>query len=114
MPHPVVHWEIAGKDGAKLQQFYASLFDWNIHVDPQLNYGMAQTGGIDGGIFTAPENAPPYVTLYVQVDDLQGYLEKAESLGGKTVVPPMPIPGHGSFAMFSDPDGNTIGLFKGQ
>ena len=116
MPHPVVHWEIAGKDGEQLQQFYGSLFDWKIQHEPQMSYYMVQPGGdggIGGGIFSAPDGAPPYLTLYVQVDDLQAYLEKAESLGGKTVVPPTPIPNIGSFAMFSDPDGNTVGLFKG-
>jgi predicted enzyme related to lactoylglutathione lyase len=52
-----------------------------------------------------------YVTVYVQVDDLPAYLKKAESLGGKTLVPPVEIP-QGSFAWFADPDGNTIGLWK--
>lgn len=116
MPHPVVHWEISGRDGDQLQKFYGQLFDWNIHVDPQMQYGMVSTGGpggIDGGIY-ASDKMPPSVTIYVQVDDLQGYLEKAEGLGGRTVVPPTPIPNIGSFALFADPEGNTIGLFKGQ
>lgn len=34
------------------------------------------------------------------------------NLGGKTVVPPALIPNVGAFAIFSDPDGNHIGLFK--
>jgi len=117
MPHPVVHWEIAGKDGAKLQQFYGTLFDWNVQQAPQMDYGMVDPGsegGIGGGIFTAPGEAPPYVTFYVHVEDLQAYLDRAESLGGKTILPPKPIPGHGSCAMFSDPEGNIIGLYKAQ
>ena len=28
MAHPVVHFEVAGKDLGKLQQFYGDLFDW--------------------------------------------------------------------------------------
>jgi len=51
------------------------------------------------------------VTVYVQVDDLDEYLTKAVSLGGKTLVPPVDI-GTGTFAWFSDPDGNIIGLWK--
>ena len=115
MPHPVVHFEIAGKDGAKLQDFYRKLFDWKIEVDPQMNYGMVDTGGqgINGGVFQAPPESPAYLTLYVQVDDLQAYLDKAQSLGGTTMVPPTPIPNIGSFAMFHDPEGNLVGLFKG-
>ena len=115
MPHPVVHFEIAGKDGAKLQDFYRKLFDWKIEVDPQINYGMADTGGegINGGVFQAPPESPPYITFYVQVDDLQAYLDKAQSLGGTTMVPPTPIPNVGAFAMFHDPEGNLVGLFNG-
>ncbi len=54
------------------------------------------------------------VTFYVQVDDLDAYLKKAESLGGRTVVPPTEIPNMVTFAMFSDPDGNAVGLVKTQ
>ena len=46
------------------------------------------------------------------VDDLAKYLARAEDLGGSTVLRPMPIGTIGSFAMFADPDGNTIGLFR--
>ncbi len=116
MGHPIVHWEIAGRDGKKLQEFYAKLFDWNIQSDPVMNYGMVDTGGegINGGIFQVPPEAPPYLTIYVSVDDLQAYLDKAASLGGTAVVPPTPIPNIGAFAMFQDPEGNLVGLFKAQ
>jgi len=115
MAHPVVHFEIAGKDGTKLQEFYRKLFDWKIEVDPAMNYGMVDTGGegINGGVFQAPAEAPAYLTFYIQVDDLQAYLDKAVSLGGSVIVPPTPIPNIGAFAMFNDPEGNLLGLFKG-
>jgi hypothetical protein len=54
----------------------------------------------------------PYVTIYAAVDDLRATLQRAEELGGKMVVEPMPIPGVGSFAMFQDPDGVMMGLFE--
>ncbi|MFQ6019540.1 MAG: VOC family protein [Dehalococcoidia bacterium] len=119
MGQPVVHWEICAKDGKKMQEFYANLFDWKIDANNPMNYGMADTGGqggINGGIFQKQgdmPDMPPYVTFYVQVDDLQAYLNKAESMGGKTIVPPCPIPDAGSFALFHDPEGHLVGLFKG-
>ena len=97
MGRPVVHFEIGGKDGKKLQDFYSELFDWKIEVDEQYNYGMVATGeetGIQGGIFGADEGTP-CVRFYVLVDDLQGYLTEGERLGGKTVMPPTPLPGVG-------------------
>lgn len=47
----------------------------------------------------------------MDVDDVQAYLDKAKELGGKTFVGPITIPA-GTFAWFSDIDGNTIGLLK--
>ena len=117
MGQPVVHWEIAGKDAAKLQEFYSGIFDWKVNVDEALNYGIVETrgqGGIDGGIFAPPSGAAPYTMFYVHVDDIQQYLDKIESLGGKTMMPPREIPGVGSAAVFSDPDGNSVGLFTGE
>ncbi|MDP6451814.1 MAG: VOC family protein [SAR202 cluster bacterium] len=117
MGQPVVHWEIAGKDAAKLQGFYSDVFDWKVAVDDALNYGIVETGGqggIDGGIFAPPSGTEPYTMFYIHVDDIQQYLNKIEGLGGKTVMPPMEIPGVGSAAVFSDPDGNSVGLFTGQ
>jgi predicted enzyme related to lactoylglutathione lyase len=53
------------------------------------------------------------VTFYVMVDDPQKYLDRAEQLGGKTVMPPSEIPGAGiTLAMLTDPEGHLIGLTK--
>ena len=45
-------------------------------------------------------------------EDLQATLDKAESLGGKTTMPIMEIPGMVTLAQFSDPDGNVIGIVQ--
>ena len=52
-----------------------------------------------------------YTIFYVQVDDVQAYLDKAGTLGAKTLVPPVKIP-TGTFAWLADPDGNTVGLWQ--
>ena len=33
MANPVVHFEVLGKDGERLQQFYRDLFGWKIDVE---------------------------------------------------------------------------------
>ena len=45
MAHPVVHWEIVGKDAARIQRFYTDLFEWNIDTTNPFNYGIVDTGG---------------------------------------------------------------------
>lgn len=115
MPNPVVHFEIAGKNGKGLQDFYTKLFGWKVNSDNPMNYGLVDTGakaGINGGIMSTQGDMPAYVTFYIEVDDLQAYLDRAKSLGGKPVVSPTPIPGMGSFAMFNDPEGHLIGIYK--
>ena len=118
MGNPVVHFEIAGPDGSALQQYYKDLFGWTIDVQsPEMgSYGLvhANEGGIGGGIFQTDENMPPnYVSVYIQVDDLQAALDKAAEMGGASVMPPMEIaPGMGSVAMFNDPANNFMGLYS--
>lgn len=117
MGQPVVHFEIGGRDAAALRGFYGELFDWKMTVRENLNdyAGIdAEEDGIGGGIMPTTEDMPPnHVTIYIQVDDLQAYLDKAESLGGSTILPPTHIAADiGSCAMFSDPSGNCIGLYK--
>jgi uncharacterized protein len=114
MGQPVVHFEIGVADPSKSKAFYAELFEWKIQLDDD-GYGLVDTGaatGINGGLMRAPPGAPPYVTVYVGVDDLESYLERAEALGGKTVVPRMAVGEVGAFALMTDPDGNVIGLFQ--
>ena len=114
MPNPVVHFEIIGKDAAATQKFYADLFDWNVNADNPMNYGTVsaqEDKGIGGGV-AAGQQGETYVTVYAEVADLQATLDKAESLGGKTVMEPTEIPGVVTMAMFNDPDGNLIGIIK--
>lgn len=109
MANTVSWFEIHGKDGGKSQKFYKDLFGWNINADNPMNYGMVEgsDGGIGGGI-TGDQQA--FVTVYVTVDDLDATLKKAESLGGRTLMPPTDVPNGPRIAMFADPDGNSIGI----
>ncbi|HEY8691681.1 MAG TPA: VOC family protein [Chloroflexota bacterium] len=114
MGAPVMHFEIVGKDAKKLQDFYGSLFDWKIDADNPMNYGMVDNAGkgINGGVGPS-QSGQPWCGFYVGVDNLQAALDKAASLGGKTIMPPMDVPGGPSIAVFADPEGNQIGLVTG-
>jgi predicted enzyme related to lactoylglutathione lyase len=113
MGKKVVHFEVIGKDGKKLQDFYSKLFDWKIDANNPMNYGMVNPddSGLGGGI-SAGQQGDSHVTFYVEVEDLNEYLKKVESLGGKTVMPPMDVPGGPQLAMFADPEGHVIGMTK--
>ena len=112
MPNPVVHFEIGCRDTSAAAGFYTSVFGWSTaQMGPALMINTGAEQGIQGH-FTALGHEPHrFVTVYVQVDDINAYLAKVESAGGKTVVPKVDIPGYGSFAWLNDPDGNLIGLW---
>jgi predicted enzyme related to lactoylglutathione lyase len=115
MPNPVVHFEIVGKEGKKLQDFYAGVFDWKVDANNEWNYGMVDTEtpgtGIAGGIGPTMDGQAR-VTVYAQVPDLQKYLDKAEKLGGKTLMPPTEIPGAVTMALVAYPGVNFLGIIR--
>ncbi len=115
MAAPVTHFEVMAKDGARAQEFYGNLFGWNFK-EVEGGYRLVDTGvkmGINGGVGQVPENTPAQTMFYVQVEDVQAYLDKAVSLGGRVTVPLQEVPDMVTFAQFADPDGNVIGLVKG-
>ena len=117
MTAPAVGWfEITGQDVASLQRFYADLFDWKIEdAGDGSGYGLVQAGekGIGGGVGPAQDGGDGQVTFYVEVDDVEAALQKAESLGGTRMMGPDEVPGVGiTIALFTDPEGHVIGLVK--
>ena len=69
--------------------------------------------GARGGIGSSPDGQPR-VTLYAAVDDLKKYLDRAENLGGKTVMEPMQVHEKLHIAVFLDPQGTSLGLYSYQ
>ena len=121
MGQPVVHFEVAGKDGAKLQSYYSDLFGWEIDSSNPMNYGIVQRegntnadgAGIGGGISGVPEGSEGHVTFYIEVPDVEAALAKAESLGGTRVWGPDEVPGMGIvLGQFNDPEDHLIGLVQ--
>jgi predicted enzyme related to lactoylglutathione lyase len=116
----ITWFEILGPEPKALRDYYVQLFGWEEFSDEvsespeaaEYEYYQVHTGrgGIDGGIGSSPDGKP-HVTLYATVDDLAKTLERAESLGGRTLMQPTTM-GNIEFAQFLDPQGNVFGLFK--
>ena len=117
MGAPVAYSEVSSPDSARAQRFYGELFGWQVATDPAMGgYGLVDTAAgetaIGGGIGPVEEGDSAGVRVYVRVDDLEAALLRAEQLGGTRLVPPTDLPdGYGRFALFADPDGNTVGLW---
>jgi hypothetical protein len=111
MSHPVVHFEIGCKDKEATSAFYSAVFEWEIDADPMGAIDTGSADGIQGHIAALGHEPHQFTHFYVETNDVEQTLAKVEQLGGKTVVPPVPLPS-GTFAWFADPEGNIVGLWK--
>lgn len=114
MSNPVVQWQILAKDPESVALFYRKLFGWTISANNALGYReiAAEQGGIPGGIWPAPPEAPNFVQLFVSVEDVAAAVAKALDLGAKTIVPPSVLPDGDTMAVILDPSGMSIGLVR--
>ena len=125
----IVHFEIHAKDLDKMQEFYESIFGWQIQdLGPLMgNYRLVNTGkdeaeakwpGINGGMM--PRMGPPpsggepvnAFVCTVNVDNLDAYLGKVTGAGGSIALPKMQVPSVGWLAYVRDPEGNIFGMLQ--
>ena len=56
----------------------------------------------------------PFVVLAATPQpEIEAYLHRVVAMGGGIVMPPTKGPGDITFALFSDPQGNVVGVVKG-
>jgi uncharacterized protein len=121
MGQPVVHFEVIGRDGERLQSYYSELFGWQIDSDNPMGYGVVQRegntnpdgAGIGGGVGRGPEGYEGHVTFYVEVPDVEAALARAEELGGSRMMGPEEMSPGLVIGMFGDPEGHVVGVVSG-
>lgn len=74
--------------------------------EPEAGLGNARTAPLlDGGKIgvRSPihETEEPVVRPYMLVDDIEAAVKSAVTSGGEIAHPPMELPGHGTFAIFT-------------
>jgi predicted enzyme related to lactoylglutathione lyase len=112
--HAVVRFDIGGADDRPLVAFYGELFGWRLRGAADGDYTTIDTqggGGINGGIGRSP-TGEAWSTLCVETDDPQATLDRANSMGGTTVMPVTDLGGAVTMAVFRDLDGLPIGLVR--
>ncbi len=112
--YSIAHVEIPATNAEASGKFYSDVFGWQMHVNKEHNYVIFEHDGLRGG-FTDPKEPtykPNRLLVYLACDDIEGTLATIEAHGGKTLVPKTVIPHVGAWAIFADPAGNEIGLYK--
>ncbi|MGH3387705.1 MAG: VOC family protein [Actinomadura sp.] len=108
---------IATPDLARLQSFYECLLGAaevrRFPEDgPTFFVGM-KLGDSELGLVAeeaADVSAPQRILLSVDVDDVDGLLDRVAEAGGRVLGPPTDMPWGQRVAHINDPDGNTVNL----
>lgn len=113
--NPIVHWELMGPDGEAMKGFYSQIFEWKLEtVEGFDGYHMTvgDEMGVNGAVGKGSAEMPAYQTIYVGCEDIDVKLAEIGEAGGVTVVPKTTIPDMVTFALFTDPAGNLVGLVE--
>jgi uncharacterized protein len=114
MANPLIsHVEIPSTDIDKTKDFFYNLLGWEFKPFGNGYLLFNNHKGIMVGIRKVDRVAKGENTVFhISVENVDEILEKSVQLGGsikrgKTVIPAM-----GWYALFFDPDGNSIGLYQ--
>ena len=111
----IQYLEIVTHDVEAVCTAYASANDVQFGA-PDAGLGNARTAALAGGGLIgvrAPlrSTEAPVVRPYWLVKDIEAAVAAIVEAGGKVAVPPMEIPGHGTFAIYLQ-GGNDHGLWQ--
>jgi predicted enzyme related to lactoylglutathione lyase len=108
-------WEtLTTADVDRAKTFWSAVCGWQTFAG-----GGMPTFGVAAGmenqvadIQPAQGPVPPNWLTYVVVEKIEPSCEKAAKLGGKVMMPAMPVPGIGRIAVIVDDQGAALGLFE--
>jgi uncharacterized protein len=127
MDHTIVHFEIPADQPERAVEFYRELFGWDIKkyegsaaggmeywmvaTVPTDEQGRPTRPGVNGGLMRRMyPNQPP--VNYINVENVDEAVGRAEQLGAKVLMGRTPVPGMGWFAQLTDPEGNLFAVWE--
>ncbi len=115
--NPVVFWELASHDMQRSVQFFQNVFDWQIDFNERLGFHIVpeitpQDETIEGGIFTLKQAKLPFLTLYIQVEDIHEKAILIEAEGGFIIEQPHELPSGSKICLFNEPSGVPFAMIQ--
>jgi predicted enzyme related to lactoylglutathione lyase len=109
----ICYIEIPAVDVARSAEFYQQAFGWKIRQRGDGSTSFDDTVGAVSGTFTVarPPATEPGFGIYIMVADAEATLATVQAAGGEVVRPVDPAAGE-IFAWFTDPGGNTLGVYQ--
>jgi predicted enzyme related to lactoylglutathione lyase len=103
--------ELNTGDLAGAKRFYGAVFGWGAKGGDR-DYWHWQNAGKEIGGMMPLQRGPANWLPFVAVSDVDATTKKAESLGGKALMPGMEIPNVGKFSVVQDPTGALFSPFR--
>ncbi len=122
----VCHFEIPYSDKDRVENFYQTVFGWQIMPLPgEISYSFALTtplddqfqpadpGGINGGMYQRDDRGgSKSPVVVIEVESCEQRIKDVEAAGGSKVIGPVTIADMGIYAQVKDSEDNTIGLWQ--
>lgn len=113
----IVWWELASHDAEKTADFLKKVFNWQIVYDENtgcfdfpISTGESKLTG--GGVFTLKKAKLPFLTIYIQVEDIDRKAQLVEQSGGYILEAPFTISRGVRICLFNEPSGVTLAMIE--
>lgn len=110
-PAPIVFFDVAGPEAAKLPEFYAKLFGWRTDPSANGNWSVPAMTPLLGTVRVGDASEK---RIYIGVEDVAAKLAEVAANGGTIDAPRFEVPGVVVLGLFKDPAGNPMGLVEMQ
>lgn len=117
----ITWFEISVEDMGRAQKFYEAVLQTKLNHMPtpegmgiMMSFPWTENMSGAGGALVKSDMARPSSTgtlVYFESEDCSE-LDRVEQSGGKILMPKTPVEGFGSFGIFTDTEGNNVGLFS--
>ena len=118
-PGAVCWSELLTRDPKKAIAFYKAVLGIETAAMPMpgMDYTLLKVGGTEvAGIMAMPKEVPAQVPShwgpYFEVASADATVKKAQSLGGKVLMPAQDVPNVGRFATLTDPQGAAFSILQ--
>jgi len=115
--NPVVFWELACHDMEKTVEFFKEVFEWKIEFSDRLGFYIIPeisppNEALDGAVFTLKRAKLPFLTVFIQVEDIEAKAKLITEKGGFIVDKPSEIPSGSKICLFNEPSGVTFAMLE--
>lgn len=111
--HLIAHCEIPTTNLDKSKEFYHKVLGWDFKPFGNGYLLFNNHKGVMVGLRKVDEIVTGETTVFhVNIPDIESILKKVKENGGAVKRTRTVIPAMGWYALFTDPDGNTIGLYQ--